>query len=260
MKPDPSNPFNTAPNDSSEQAENPFEQAARQAQAPSPFQQGEQAKPTPTRLPERRDQSQLSPSPFSIDTDTDIETEPELEKVELPPIRMSEPMEGFATPGKPADVPKASATPPPVPEGDPFVMPAPFEQPAPQPLAEVESAVAPAVSPVPHSPDERQLVLRAIFGVAHDLDRDEILQRASSLPGIVSVQVLGRAERAAFSVLRDGIQRLGHSAQLEIVSKEGSIELIQGETTTLVVLHEGDYRPGVREILTIVAREFSQVD
>ncbi len=244
MKPDPSNPFAAAQRGSSEEPENPFERAAREAQAPSPFQQEEQ-KPIPTRLPERRDQSEPPSSPFSIDAD------PEPEEVRSPPIRMSEPMEGFATPVKPAKAPE------PV-EQDPFVMPAPFEQAVSKPLDEVPSPLTPP--PVPQPVDERQLVLRAIFGVAQNLSRDEVLQKASSLPGIMSVQALGPAECAAFGTLRDGIQRLGHSVDLEIVSKEGSVELIYDAATTLLVLHEGEYHPGVREILTIVAREYSQID
>jgi hypothetical protein len=160
-------------------------------------------------------------------------------------------MEGFATPVKPAKAPEPE-------EQDPFVMPAPFEQAVSKPLDEVPSPSTPP--PVPQPVDERQLVLRAIFGVAQKLSRDEVLQKSSSLPGIMSVQALGPAERAAFGTLRDGIQRLGHSVDLEIVSKEGSVELIHNAATTLLVLHEGEYRPGVREILTIVAREYSQID
>lgn len=252
MKPDPSNPFLRAQSDSSGQPENPFEQAARQAQAPSPFQSEEPNNTPPIKLPERRDQDEDTPSPFSIDVD------PSPEAGEPSPIRLSEPVEGFATPVREADIPKPPREVLEVVEENPFVMPAPFEQP--KPLAEAEVSVPSNPAPDSRPVDERQLVLRAIFGVAHNLDRNEILKKASSLPGIISVQALGRAECAALGVLLDGIKRLDQGADLKLVSSQGSVELIKDGATTLFVLHEGVYRPGVREILTIVARGLSQVD
>ncbi|MEN8681134.1 MAG: hypothetical protein ABF391_13905 [Akkermansiaceae bacterium] len=252
MKPDPSNPFLRAQSDSSGQPENPFEQAARQAQAPSPFQSEEPNNTPPIKLPERRDQDEDTPSPFSIDVD------PSPEAGEPSPIRLSEPVEGFATPVREADIPKPPREVLEVVEENPFVMPAPFEQP--KSLAEAEVSVPSNPAPDSRPVDERQLVLRAIFGVAHNLDRNEILKKASSLPGIISVQALGRAECAALGVLLDGIKRLDQGADLKLVSSQGSVELIKDGATTLFVLHEGVYRPGVREILTIVARELSQVD
>ena len=243
MKSRPSNPFAATQRGSSQESENPFERAAREAQAPSSFQQEEQ-KPIPTCLPERRNQSEPSLSPFSIDTD------PASEKVKPSSTRMSEPMEGFAT------LVKASKAPEPVEQAS-LVMPAPFKKSTTKPLDEVpsSSSLPDVLQPV----DESQLVLRAIFGVAKNLSRDEVLQKASSLPGIMSVQALGPDERVAFGTLREGIQRLGHRVDLEIVSKEGSVELMHDAATTLLVLHEGEYRPGVREMLIIVAREFSQI-
>ena len=82
-------------------------------------------------------------------------------------------------------------------------MPDPLQQSGPRRGAEPNVPLSPAPDPYPNlvppsqSVDDRQLVLRAIFGVAHDLNRDEILKRASELAGIVSVKLLGRAERAA---------------------------------------------------------------
>jgi len=250
MKPDPSNPFLRAQSDSSGHPENPFEQAARQA--PSPFQSEEPNNTPPIKLPERRDQDEDTPSPFLIDV------APSPEAGEPSPIRLSEPVEGFATPVREVDIPKPPREVLEVVEENPFVMPAPFEQP--KPLAEAEVSVPSNPAPDSRPVDERQLVLRAIFGVVHNLDRKEILKKASSLPGIITVQALGRAECAALGVLLDGIKRLDQGADLKLVSSQGSVELIKDGAMTLFVLHEGVYRPGVREILTIVARELSQVD
>ncbi|MDG2400475.1 MAG: hypothetical protein P8M04_07870 [Akkermansiaceae bacterium] len=254
MKPDPSNPFTAAQSDSSGPLENPFEQAPKQPETPLPFQQKGTLEKSPSQLPERRIQKEVPLSPSSPDAGSVPK------QAGLPPIRLSEPMEGFAIPGRPVDPPKPVRETPKMEEQDPLVMPAPFEQSALKRLAESDIPLSSDPVPDPQSIDERQLVLRAIFGVAHNLNRDEILKRASALSGIVSVQLLGRAEQAAFSVLRGGIRGLGHGADLNVVSEEASVELIHGEATTLVVFYKGEFRPGVREILTIVAREFSQID
>jgi len=212
------------------------------------------------RLPEERLRKEISLPSASIEADCSMaEGEPS-------PIRLLEPMEGFALPKKSEGVPKLVPQNPKIDNLDSLAMPDPLQQSGPRRGAELNVPLSPAPDPYPNlvppsqPVDDRQLVLRAVFGVAHDLNRDEILKRASELTGIVSVKLLGRAERAAFSVLRDGIQELGHSTNLEVVSKKASVELIHGEETTLVVFYEGEYRPGVREILTIVAREFSQID
>ena len=174
------------------------------------------------------------------------------------PIRLMEPMEGFAIPSRAGTVLKPVTQTPEIDKPDPLAMPAPFAQSTTRLLTEPDVPLS--VDPVPllQPVDESQLILRAIFGVGRDLNRDEILKKASELPGIMSVKLLGRAERAALRVLRDGIQDLGVS--LDLVSKDASVDLIHGEATTLVVFYEGEFRPGVREILTIVARQFSEID
>jgi len=249
MKRDVSNPL-----------EKHFRRASKQPPPPAPTQQEEMKEMPVDRLLEEGLREEISLPSISTESDCGIaEGEPS-------PIRLLEPMEGFALPKKSEGVPKLVPQNPKIDNLDSLAMPDPLQQSGPRRGAELNVPLSPAPDPYPNlvppsqPVDDRQLVLRAIFGVAHDLNRDEILKRASELAGIVSVKLLGRAERAAFSVLRDGIQELGHSTNLEVVSKEASVELIHGEATTLVVFYEGEYRPGVREILTIVAREFSQID
>lgn len=176
------------------------------------------------------------------------------------PIRLMEPMEGFAIPSRAGTVVKPVTQTPEIDKPDPLAMPAPFAQSTTRLLTEPDVPLSADQDPVPllQPVDESQLILRAIFGVGRDLNRDEILKKASELPGIMSVKLLGRAERAALRVLRDGIQDLGVS--LDLISKEASVDLIHSEATTLVVFYEGEFRPGVREILTIVARQFSKID
>lgn len=249
MKRDVSNPL-----------ENHFRQASKQPTPPAPTQQEEMKEmPVDRVLKEGLVKGGALPS-ASIETDCGIaEGEPS-------PIHLLEPMEGFGLPQKSEGVPKFVPQNAKIDNQDPLTMPDLSQQSGPRRVAEPDVPLSPPLDPHPdlvppfQPVDDRQLVLRAIFGVAHDLNRDEILKRASELAGIVSVKLLGRAERAAFSVLRDGIHELGHSSNLEVVSNEASVELIHGEATTLVVFYKGEYRPGVREILTIVAREFSQID
>ena len=169
-----------------------------------------------------------------------------------------EPMEGFAIPSRAGTVLKPVTQTPEIDKPDPLAMPAPFAQSTTRLLTEPDVPLSADPVPLLQPVDESQLILRAIFGVGRDLNRDEVLKKASELPGIMSVKLLGRAERAALRVLRDGIQDLGVS--LDLVSKDASVDLIHGEATTLVVFYEGEFRPGVREILTIVARQFSEID
>ena len=174
------------------------------------------------------------------------------------PIRLMEPMEGFAIPSRAGTILKPVTQTPEIDEPDPLAMPAPFAQSTTRLLTEPDGPLSADPAPLLQPVDESQLILRAIFGVGRDLNRDEVLKKASELPGIMSVKLLGRAERAALRVLRDGIQDLGVS--LDLISKDASVDLIHGEATTLVVFYEGEFRPGVREILTIVARQFSEID
>jgi hypothetical protein len=117
-------------------------------------------------------------------------------------------------------------------------------------------AAAPAVTG-----EISQLVLRAIFGVARELDRNEILQRARTLPGIRNLQVVGQTEVAAIGALRDSIQRMGFGdrASLALTTSGGVVDIIEEPGTSLAVLHEGTYSAGVKETLIIVARELSHL-
>lgn len=254
MKPASSNPFKAAQGDPSELLETPFKQVFREPQSLPPFQQEETSEMQEDRFLEERKREEISLPAFSKDIDLP------LEEGENSLIHLLEPVEGFAIPNKLGGVPKLVSKTYKRDKPDPLVMPAPFGQSAPRRVADPDILISPDPVSPPQSVEERQLVLRAIFGVAHDLNRNEILRRASELAGIVSVKLLGRAERAALSVLRNGMKDLEYSADLLVVSKEASVELIHGQATTLVVFYKGDYEPGVREILTIVAREFSQID
>ena len=251
MKPNPSDPLTATQGDPIGPMPTPINQASKQPKSSSSFQQEQMSEMPLDLLLEQRLRKISLPS-SSTDPDSVFgDGEPS-------PIRLMEPMEGFAIPSRAGTVLKPVTQTPEIDKPDPLAMPAPFAQSTTRLLTEPDVPLSadpvPPIQPV----DESQLILRAIFGVGRDLNRDEILKKASELPGIMSVKLLGRAERAALRVLRDGIQDLGVS--LDLISKDASVDLIHGEATTLVVFYEGEFRPGVREILTIVARQFSEID
>lgn len=120
--------------------------------------------------------------------------------------------------------------------------------------AETASSVAHAGTP--------QLVLRAVFGVTHELNANEMLQHALHLPGVRKLAVVGLDEARAMQVLREKVSQLGFGEQHSITlsSRDGDVDIIEEEGTTLAVLHEsGGYAPGVRETLIIVTRELAHL-
>ncbi len=251
MKPNPSDPLTATQGDPIGPMPTPINQASKQPKSSSSFQQEEMSEMPLDLLLEQRLRKISLPS-SSTDPDSVFgDGEPS-------PIRLMEPMEGFAIPSRAGTVLKPVTQNPEIDKPDPLAMPAPFAQSTTRLLTEPDVPLSADPVPLLQPVDESQLILRAIFGVGRDLNREEILKKASELPGIMSVKLLGRAERAALRVLRDGIQDLGVS--LDLISKEASVDLIHGEATTLVVFYEGEFRPGVLEILTIVARQFSEID
>ena len=251
MKPNPSDPLTATQGDPIGPMPTPINQASKQPKSSSSFQQEEMSEMPLDLLLEQRLRKISLPSSSTNPNSVFGDGEPS-------PIRLMEPMEGFAIPSRAGTVLKPVTQTPEIDKPDPLAMPAPFAQSTTRLLTEPDVPLSADPVPLIQPVDESQLILRAIFGVGRDLNRDEILKKASELPGIMSVKLLGRDERAALRVLRDGIQDLGVS--LDLISKDASVDLIHGEATTLVVFYEGEFRPGVREILTIVARQFSEID
>lgn len=139
------------------------------------------------------------------------------------------------------------------------------------PAAPVQAvAAAPAAQAVPTPAPQsfstgstgfQQLELRAIFGVDHILTLDEIIQRARTLPGIRNVALVGKDEANALSNFRQALQGmgLGSSHEMKLTSGGGAVDFLTEGETTVAVLHEGAYGPGVQETLIIVAREIGKL-
>ena len=102
----------------------------------------------------------------------------------------------------------------------------------------------------------KQLELRAIFGMDREMDNDEIIQRASVLPGIRHVATVNPSDMAVVDSVRNVISNLGfENGSLKLCSGSGPIEFIREGKTVLAVQTDGSFAPGVRETLILVARE-----
>jgi|GEM_PF-951950 hypothetical protein len=133
----------------------------------------------------------------------------------------------------------------------PAATPAPFQMPSSTPAQQNAS----------DSPGMEQLEIRAIFGVDHLLDANEMIQRARSLSGIGTVAAVGAAEQRALTDFRSAVKTLGlgDPDQMELTFGSGSVDFICEGGTTLAVLQQGPYAPGVKETLIIVARELNKL-
>ena len=125
------------------------------------------------------------------------------------------------------------------------------------------SSSASAVSQMTPAPvtEIKQLELRAIFGVDHELSSQEMMQRARSLPGIKNLSPISGDEVSALCTIKGCMENLGFGASDSIILScpNGVIDFITYGAATMAVVREGDYPPGVRETLIIIARELDKI-
>ena len=107
----------------------------------------------------------------------------------------------------------------------------------------------------------RQLELRAIFGVDRELNPDEILQRARTLPGLRHVARVSPQDMTTLEALKQLLPNLGFgsSAGLKLYTDSAPLEFIREGAVMLAVLTDGGFPPGVRETLMLVARELDRL-
>lgn len=135
---------------------------------------------------------------------------------------------------------------------------------APQPqYQQYQQAAAPVPAAQDHGSSDsfsiKQLELRAIFGVDREMNHDEILQRARSLPGIRQIARVSDSDISAVDALKVVISNLGFgSSPIKLYSGSVPIEFIREGKTLLAVQTDGGFAPGVRETLMIVARELGR--
>lgn len=113
----------------------------------------------------------------------------------------------------------------------------------------------------PVTSEMKQLELRAIFGVDHELNQQEILQKARSLPGVLHIAKINAKELAALETLHSCANRLGIDDDQPLVMScpDGFIDFLSYQDTSLAVLRNENFAPGVRETLIIVARELERL-
>ncbi len=145
-------------------------------------------------------------------------------------------------------------------QGD-FVMPGGSEQAAAWPNAGVTLPGQRDELPAPLSDRTKQLELRAIFGVDHELSHLEIMQRMRDLPGILNVAEIDPAEVHSFGGLKSCASKLGGGKEEAVVvsCSRGVIDFVHYQGTALGILMEGEYEPGVRETLYICTRELERL-
>lgn len=150
----------------------------------------------------------------------------------------------------PAPVPSTFAPPPaPVAEARPAAPAAPAQIPAANPSATVELDCS----------SIRQIELRAIFGVDHEMTVDEILRRSRGLTGIRHIARIGSHELAVVESVKHMLANLGFgTGGLKIAVGSVPIEFIREGNVLLAVQTDGGFAPGVRETLMLVARELGR--
>lgn len=288
---DPDNPF-ASPPPKKGSVPNPF---GPEAGEKKPIQNQPERIPSPFEIPPKSRESSIPPKarPSSISNSPFALAK---EKPEEPSL--AEPMDGFAMP---ESIPEVKPEPPArikrevkreeiSLEDDPFALPTPQNRAKPiEASATFAGSQSPEsqlvervedVSPVCEIPEIEevmeggdpssvtggdnempQLVLRAIFGVGHEMARDEILERASSLPGVRLIQTATLEDVGAIAQLRSGVVRMGFGDpnKVSIHTDAGVLDIIEERGTALAVLRDGEYGAGIREALIIVARELARL-
>lgn len=91
------------------------------------------------------------------------------------------------------------------------------------------------------------------------MNKEEILQRAGSLPGIRQISMVSEEDASTVSALKKVIANLGFGqGAVKLYSGSSPIEFIREGRSILAVQTEGGFAPGVRETLMIVARELAK--
>ena len=197
---------------------------------------------------------------------------------EAAPLPMADPFAGMNLPHPSGDPEEASASEASPMEDNPveeFAAPvmtesdsAPVSNPDPEPLPKQQEKEREEPSSPPQAKEEksitgetRQLELRAIFGVDHELSHQEIMQRMRGLPGILHVAKVSSPEVEALGILQGCTSKLGVKEDDPIIMtcSQGLIDFLEYEGTSLAVLRKDNYFPGVRETLFICARELSKL-
>lgn len=201
--------------------------------------------PRPTQLPPPRPPESHSKShdPFEDDIEfgfTPEDDEPTATKPEPP----EQPPEGN-TPDEPEPAESEPATPT-------FAMPEEKQM--------SQLSITPSAPSAPDTESIPQLELRAIFGVDHQMDAEEILERSRKLKGVRHITRLADGDAGTIDAIKALIGRLGFGDEpVNIYAGSIPVEFIRERNVALAVQTDGGFAPGVRETLIIVARELAKM-
>lgn len=91
------------------------------------------------------------------------------------------------------------------------------------------------------------------------MTKDEILQRARSLPGIREIARVKESDINAVDALKTVVSNLGFgSSPIKLYCGSVPIEFIREGKSLLAVQTDGGFAPGVKETLMLVARELNK--
>ncbi|HAT19342.1 MAG TPA: hypothetical protein DCS85_04215 [Verrucomicrobiales bacterium] len=220
---------------------------------PAPVQQLEVAPIQANSQPESPEQQEAAPSPVA-----DPFVGMDLPQVSANPGKADAGAASSAEDTLAGDFSAPAAT-----ESKSALVPEPDPNPEPSQQREKEESSIPEQPEAEESitGETKQLELRAIFGVDHELSYQEIMQRVRGLPGILNVAKVNSKEVEALGILQDCTSKLGLREGEPIVMScsQGLVDFHEYEGTSLAILRKGKYFPGVRETLIICARELDKL-
>ncbi len=105
-----------------------------------------------------------------------------------------------------------------------------------------------------------QAALRAIFGVDHEMNVDEILQRLRSLPGIRHLAMVTGNDVAVLDGLKKSLSALGFgAANIRIFGGNVPTEFVRHASVLLAVQTVSGFGPGVKEAIKIASQEIHRL-
>jgi hypothetical protein len=105
-----------------------------------------------------------------------------------------------------------------------------------------------------------QAPLRAIFGVDHDMNIEEIIQRLRALPGIRHISLVHGTDVGVLDSLRKSIGSLGFGdASIRIFGSGQPLGFVRYSNVLLGVQTIEGFHPGVKETLRIAAQEIHRL-
>jgi hypothetical protein len=106
----------------------------------------------------------------------------------------------------------------------------------------------------------RQLELKAIFGLEHEVDAFELLELCRALPRVKTLARIRSEDVVTIEALKSLLANLGFgSGALKLQIGSAPLDFIREGQVILAVQTDGGFAPGVRETLIVAARELGRM-